>query len=260
MSKSAHSKKISVDLRGFHIFDDNDSSSSEEDEQRKESKGKRLKKQFNHAKKMSVDLAGYHLFDDGESSSEDDEDAPAKPPKKMHNKKISVDLRGFDLFDDSDSDSESSDDDEHGKVGAVGIPVEKKKKAEKISKSANANFKKAQKLYLTEDDDDDLKGFHLFDEYNSEEEESDGVIKLDEMEKSQLAVLVRSLLVENAILKDAAQRARTKLDSRKQQIKDLERNKIHFVKVFASEMESMRDIIRTLVTPVQDGGRRKTFA
>lgn len=211
---------------------------------------------------MSVDLAGYHLFDDGESSSDDDDEAKgagmtAPPKKKMHNHKISVDLRGFDLFDDSDS--EDDDDEEFGKVSAISSPVKTKGKA--ISEAANANFKKAQKLYLKEDEDEDLKGFHLFDEYN-DDDDSDEVIKLHELENGQLAALVRSLLVENAILKDASSRARHKIDSRKAQIKELERNKVQFVKIFAEEMEKMRDLIRGLVQQPSSSNapRSKTFS
>merc|ERR1719474_1138112 len=159
--------------------------------------------------------------------------------KKMHNKKISVDLRGFDLFDDSDSDDEEESDG----PGTVEVATSKK-----ISDAANANFKKAQKLLSKDaDEDDDLKGFHLFDEYN-DDDDSDEVIKLHEMEQGQLAVLVRSLLVENAILKDASSRARVKLDSRKEMLKALEANKREMVKVMANEMNNMRDIIRSLAT------------
>merc|ERR1719511_102069 len=187
---------------------------------------------------MSVDLGGYHLFDDGESSDEEENDGGMSGPKKsgttkkMHNKKISVDLRGFDLFDDSDSEESEDESDGPGKV-VTGA-------SNKISDAANENFKKAQRIYLSKEteEDEDLKGFHLFDEYN--DDDSEDVVKLDEMEKGQLAVLVRSLLVENAILKDASSRARTKLDTRKQTIKALEQNKRDLVRVMAEEMNKMR--------------------
>jgi len=252
MSKSKkHAKKISVDLRGFHIFDDGDSSSdddnNDEEVAKKKAQRKALKERFKHAKKMSVDLGGYHLFDDGDSSDDDENEngdggmsAPNKASKKkMHNKKISVDLRGFDLFDDSDSDDDDDSSDGPGKV-------QTDQHSKSISAAANANFKKAQKMLSKEtEEDDDLKGFHLFDEYN-DDDDSDDVIKLHEMEQGQLEVLVRNLLIENAILKDAASRARQKLDSRKEMIKSLEANKMELVKSFASELNNMRDIIRSL--------------
>ena len=65
---------MSVDLGGYHLFDDGDSSDDEENEN-----------------------------GDGGMS------APTNKTKKMHNKKISVDLRGFDLFDDSDSEEDESE-------------------------------------------------------------------------------------------------------------------------------------------------------
>merc|ERR1719379_48398 len=203
---------------------------------------------------MSVDLGGYHLFDNGDSSDEENEQnpagmsAPAKT-KKMHNKKISVDLRGFDLFDDSDSEESEDESDGPGKVVTGASPSN-------ISDAANENFKKAQRIYLSKEteEDEDLKGFHLFDEYN--DDDSDDVVKLDEMEKGQLAVLVRSLLVENAILKDASSRARTKLDTRKQTIKALEQNKRDLVRAMAEEMNKMRDIIRSLASGGSTGSTR----
>merc|ERR550534_2912597 len=210
MSKK-HSKKISVDLRGFHIFDDNEEeSSSDGDDEISKKKAARaaLKDRIKHAQKMSVDLGGYHPFDDGDSSDEEEDDnaagisAPSKGMKKMHNKKISVDLRGFDLFDDSDTDEEESSDGP-GRVDTAGGTSKKS-----ISEAANAEFKKAQRMYLQETEDDDLKGFHLFDEYNDDDSDED-VVKLHEMAPGQLTALVRSLLVENAILKDAASRARS---------------------------------------------------
>lgn len=244
-----HAKKISVDLRGFHIFDDGDSSSDENDDptvSERKAQRKALKERFKHAKKMSVDLGGYHLFDDGGSSDDEENEngdggMAAPQTKKMHNKKISVDLRGFDLFDDSDSE-EDDDDDENSSDGPGKVKVDQKN----ISKAMNDNFKKAQKLLSKEaEEDNDLKGFHLFDEYN-DDDDSDEVIKLHEMEQGQLEVLVRNLLIENAILKDAASRARQKLDSRKETIKSLEANKMELVKSFASELNNMRDIIRSL--------------
>merc|ERR550534_132622 len=260
MSKK-HSKKISVDLRGFHIFDDNEEeSSSDGDDEISKKKAARaaLKDRIKHAQKMSVDLGGYHLFDDGDSSDEEEDDnaagisAPSKGMKKMHNKKISVDLRGFDLFDDSDTDEEESSDGP-GRVDTAGGTSKKS-----ISEAANAEFKKAQRMYLHETEDDDLKGFHLFDEYN--DDDSDEVVKLHEMEQGQLAALVRSLLVENAILKDASSRARVKLDSRKEMLKALEANKREMVKVMAKEMNNMRDIIRSLATGSGGGIRSKTIS
>lgn len=130
-----------------------------------------------------------------------------------------------------------------------------------ISDAANANFKKAQRLLLSKEteEDDDLKGFHLFDEYNDDDSDED-VVKLHEMEQGQLAVLVRSLLVENAILKDASSRARQKLDSRKDTIKALEQNKRNLVKVMAIEMNNMRDIIRSLANGSSGSTRSKTIS
>jgi len=260
-----HNKKISVDLRGFHIFDDGESSSEDEGDNaevaKKKAQRKALKDRIKHAKKMSVDLGGYHLFDDGESSDEEENDGGMSGPKKsgttkkMHNKKISVDLRGFDLFEDSDSEEESDDDESDG-PGKVTVGTSGKA----IGDAANAEFKKAQRVYLSKEteEDDDLKGFHLFDEYNDDDSEDD-VVKLHEMEQGQLAALVRSLLVENAILKDAAARARAKLDSRKNTIKSLENNKRNLVKAMAMEMDSMRDIIRTLGSGASST-RRKTVS
>lgn len=261
MPKS-HSKKISVDLRGFHIFDDNEDSSSDGDNEevaKKKAQRAALKDRIKHAQKMSVDLGGYHLFDDGDSSDEEDDEnagginAPSK--KKMHNKKISVDLRGFDLFDDSDSE-DSNEDSSHG-PGRVDTAGGTNKKA--ISEAANAEFKKAQRMYLQETEDDDLKGFHLFDEYNDDDSDED-VVKLHEMAPGQLTALVRSLLVENAILKDAASRARSKLDSRKETIKALETNKRDLIKVMAEEMNKMRDIIRSLGGVGGGAGRTRTIS
>merc|ERR550539_470290 len=165
--------------------------------------------------------------------------------------KISVDLRGFDLFEDSDSDSDGEEESSGGpgRVQTAGGTTKKS-----ISDAANAEFKKAQRMYLQENEDDDLKGFHLFDEYN--DDDSEHVIKLHEMEQGQLAALVRSLLVENAILKDASSRARVKLDSRKEMLKALEANKREMVKVMANEMNNMRDIIRSLATGSGGGTRR----
>merc|ERR1719379_1940017 len=210
---------------------------------------KHSRKGSNMQKKMSVDLGGYHLFDDGDSSDDEENEngdggmsAPSNKTKKMHNKKISVDLRGFDLFDDSDSEEDDDDDEPSDGPGPVALKVDQKI----ISKTANDNFKKAQKLLSKEAEEDNaLKGFHLFDEYN-DDDDSDEVIKLHEMEQGQLEVLVRNLLIENAILKDAASRARQKLDSRKETIKSLEANKMELVKSFASELNNMRDIIRSL--------------
>jgi len=259
----AHSKKISVDLRGFHIFDDKDDSSSDggdnEEVAKKKAARAALKDRIKHAQKMSVDLGGYHLFDDGDSSDEEEDDnaagisAPSKGMKKMHNKKISVDLRGFDLFDDSDTDEEESSDGP-GRVDTAGGTSKKS-----ISEAANAEFKKAQRMYLQETEDDDLKGFHLFDEYNDDDSDED-VVKLHEMAPGQLTALVRSLLVENAILKDAASRARSKLDSRKETIKALEANKRDLVKVMAEEMNNMRDIIRSLGGVGGGAGRTRTIS
>jgi len=264
MPKS-HNKKISVDLRGFHIFDDGDSSSDEQDDGIAKKKAARaaLKDRIKHAQKMSVDLGGYHLFDDGSSSEDEDEDeaagmsGPKKSQglKKMHNKKISVDLRGFDLFDDS-SDESDSDGSSDG-PGRVDTAAGTSKKA--ISEAANAEFKKAQRMYLQENEDDDLKGFHLFDEYNDDDSDED-VVKLHEMAPGQLTALVRSLLVENAILKDAASRARTKLDNRKEMIKALETNKRDLIKVMAEEMNNMRDIIRSLGGVGGGAGRTRTVS
>jgi len=258
----SHSKKISVDLRGFHIFDDGDSSSEDNDENdevlKKKAARAALKDRIKHAQKMSVDLGGYHLFDDGDSDDEDEDDAAgmAAPNKvkKMHNKKISVDLRGFDLFDDSDSDSDDESSDGPGRVQTAGGTDKKS-----ISKKANDEFKKAQRMYLQENEDDDLKGFHLFDEYNDDDSDED-VVKLHEMAPGQLTALVRSLLVENAILKDAASRARQKLDSRKDMIKALENNKRDLVKVMAEEMNNMRDIIRSLGGVGGGAGRTRTIS
>merc|ERR1719285_376513 len=163
MSKSKgakHAKKISVDLRGFHIFDDGDSSSDENDDptvSERKAQRKALKERFKHAKKMSVDLGGYHLFDDGGSSDDDEENengdggmsAPKASKKKMHNKKISVDLRGFDLFDDSDSE----EDDEASSDGPGKVQTDQHSMS--ISAAANANFKKAQKLLSKDTEEDD---------------------------------------------------------------------------------------------------------
>jgi len=244
----AHSKKISVDLRGFHIFDEDDSS-SDDDEGKTVSNSKTLKSKIKHAKKMSVDLQGYHLFNDGESS-EDEEVGPAPiasaPPKKMHDKKISVDLRGFDLFYESDEDQDDDDEEKDDEVGAVTTAGgEKKNTTSAVSPEAAKAYKKVENK-ISNDEDDDLKGFHLFDEYNSEDEDDDEVIKLHELEKDQLTVLVRNLLVENAILKDAASRARSKLDSRKLQLKEAQQSKISIISALAKEMNRMRDDIRSL--------------
>lgn len=245
-----HSTKVSVDLRGFHLFDDN-SESSDDEEDRTVKTAKKLKSKIKHAKKMSVDLQGYHLFnDDGESSEEEEEGtgtvAVSAPPanKKMHDKKISVDLRGFDLFYESDEDEDNDDEDE---VGAVQTEPKKPKQTKDMAPSNS--FKKVEAQYLNNDDDEDLKGFHLFDEYNSDDED-DEVIKLHELEKDQLTVLVRNLLVENAILKDAASRARSKLDSRKAALKEAQQSKIAIISVLAAEMNRMRDDIRSLSSAV----------
>lgn len=237
----AHSKKISVDLRGFHIFDDGNSSSDDDSE--KATKKKTLKNRIKHAKKMSVDLSGYHIFgDNGESSSEEEEDVKKEKPKPKHNKKVSIDLQGFDLFYDSDSEEESEE--EAAMDFKPKPPSEFSPNKESISQQATDNFKKAQKMYLHNDDDEDLKGFHLFDEYNSDDdEEEEDVIKLHKMEKDQLTVLVRSLLVENAILKDASQRARGKLDAKKARLKDAEESKKQLLRMVGAEMDNMRQII-----------------
>jgi len=241
-----HSTKVSVDLRGFHLFDNSEESSDEEDNNKSVKTAKKLKSKIKHAKKMSVDLQGYHLFNDGESSEDEEEGtgavAVSAPPanKKMHDKKISVDLRGFDLFYESDEDEDSNDEDE---VGAVQTEPKKAKQTKDMAPSAS--FKKVESQYLNNDEDDDLKGFHLFDEYNSDDED-DEVIKLHELEKDQLTVLVRNLLVENAILKDAASRARSKLDSRKTALKEAQQSKIAVISVLAAEMNRMRDDIRSL--------------
>jgi len=246
-----HGKKISVDLRGFHIFDDGDS--SDEEDNKNVSNSSTLKSKIKHAKKMSVDLQGYHLFDDGEES-EEEEAGPAPiasaPPKKMHDKKISVDLRGFDLFYESDED----EDDDEDEVGAVVTGGGAKPKPQKPVAAATMKNVQSQ---ITPDDDDDLKGFHLFDEYNSDDED-DEVIKLHELEKDQLTVLVRNLLVENAILKDASSRARSKLDSRKLQLKEAQQSKITIISVLAKEMNRMRDDIRSLSSSQDRSGRSAT--
>jgi len=244
-----HSAKISVDLRGFHIFDDGDDSSS--DNEGDQAKKKTLKSKIKHAKKMSVDLSGYHIFGDEEPEYESDEDekkeALAKPRVK-HSKKVSIDLQGFDLFYDSDDQDNSDNDDEDDEEFQPRAPEEFSPSKDTISKKAEENFKKAQKMYLNDDEDNDLKGFHLFDEYNSEDEDEDeAVIKLHEMEKDQLAVLVRSLLVENAILKDASHRARGKLDNKKQKLQDLEESKKVLLREVSKEMEHMRHIIYDLL-------------
>jgi len=222
----SHSKKISVDLRGFHIFDDGDESSEDEEDSGKVSK-KKLKNRIKHAKKMSVDLSGYHIFGEEESSSEDEQEQnEEKKVKPKHSKKVSIDLCGFDLFYDSESEEESEDEEPQNMAFKPKPPADTKESKKEfapnkdaISQQATDNFKKAQKMYLQNDEDEDLKGFHLFDEYNSDDDEEEEVIKLHQMEKDQLTVLVRSLLVENAILKDASQRARGKLDNKKQRLK-----------------------------------------
>jgi len=239
----AHSKKISVDLRGFHIFDDGNSSSDDDSE--KSAKKKTLKNRIKHAKKMSVDLSGYHIFEDnGESSSEEEEEMKKQKPK--HSKKVSIDLQGFDLFYDSDSEEESEENEAAMDFKPKPPATEKEfaPNKESISQQATDNFKKAQKMYLQNDDDEDLKGFHLFDEYNSDDdEEEEDVIKLHKMEKDQLTVLVRSLLVENAILKDASQRARGKLDAKKARLKEAEESKKTLLRCVGAEMDNMRQII-----------------
>lgn len=245
----SHSKKISVDLRGFHIFDDGDEESSSDDEDDSGKIKKKLKNRIKHAAKMSVDLSGYHIFGDNESSSEDEEENEEKKIKQpKHSKKVSIDLCGFDLFYDSESEEEPEEDDEPQNMAfKPKPPAEFAPNKESISQQATDNFKKAQKMYLQNDDDDDLKGFHLFDEYNSDDDDEEEVIKLHQMEKDQLAVLVRSLLVENAILKDASQRARGKLDAKKARLKHAEESKKNLISQVSQEMENMRQIIRNLV-------------
>jgi len=261
----SHSTQISVDLRGFHIFDDDGDESSEGDSNSEKAKKKQtLKNRIKHAKKMSVDLSGYHIFGTNESSSEEEEEEEEevkkqKPkPKPKHSKKISIDLQGFDLFYDSDSEEEESEDDEAMDFKPK-PPAELAPNKETISASAENNFKKAQKLYLQNDDDEDLKGFHLFDEYNSDDdEEEEDVIKLHKMEKDQLAVLVRSLLVENAILKDASQRARGKLDAKKARLKHAEESKKTLLKAVAKEMDSMRQIIYEQASRLNSSGQQRS--
>jgi len=257
----AHQKKISVDLRGFHIFDDGDS--SEEDN---EEPNKTLKSKIKHAQMISVDLSGYHLFNndnedsddesDNDDAKEDEDNAQAAipkkpetspPTKKMHNKKISVDLRGFDMFYESDpSSDEEGDDEDFGRVGddkddGAAASANKMDK-EELAKNVNTTFKRAQKLYLgNKEEDDDLKGFHLFDEYDSDDEEA---IKLNELTKDQLADLVRGFIVENALLKDANTRARDQLNSKKTRLKIVEESKRETVRQLASELNNMRSYIR----------------
>lgn len=270
----AHQKKISVDLRGFHIFDDNESSDDEEENEARETK-KTLKSKIKHAQMISVDLSGYHLFKTEDDSSDEDDDKededaagatssrkeeterPAS--KKMHSKKISVDLRGFDMFYESDpsSDDDSEGDDDFGRVGVdtkdAGEAAKQKSSVDKeqLAKNANSTFKRAQKLYLgNKEEDEDLKGFHLFDEYDSDDEEA---IKLNELTKDQLADLVRGFIVENALLKDANTRARDILTSKKNKLKNVEESKRQVVRQLAMEMDNMRNYIRGLGS-AQTGG------
>lgn len=69
---AGHAKQISVDLRGFHLFD-GDNSSSDEEGPVATTKKDQLKTKIKHAQKMSIDLAGYHIFDTNESEDEDEE-------------------------------------------------------------------------------------------------------------------------------------------------------------------------------------------
>lgn len=171
-----------------------------------------------------------------------------KKMAKSHSKKVSVDLRGFDLFYDSDEDDDEDEEVEEEFKPRPPMDFDDEHKTT-ISKTAQKSFKRAQKKLVGEDEDEDLKGFHLFDEYNSDDEDDD-VVKLHELDKDQLTSLVRSLFVENAILKDAASRARAKLDSRKQRINELEQSKRVLASHVAEEMNNMHNIIAQLVKAV----------
>jgi len=215
-----------------------------------------------HKKMISVDLSGYHIFEDIEDFDEEEEEANQEEANQesnnadknktrmSHTKNFSVDLRGFDLFY---SDSEEEEEEDFEEIPNMAVKIADNKPAAKpagmspedMKSKAQSTFKKAQNAYLTqENEDEDLKGFHLFDEYESDDEDA---IKLSDMTNDQLVSLLRSMIIENTVFRDANTRARERLERAKQKnqtiIKEYAQSKIELAVSLSAEIDRLRSLL-----------------